>query len=50
MKDYSEDKKVEKIADKVKLKAEHYAGYTQAELDAFDLTTLKDYKITTEDG
>lgn len=47
---FSEDKKVDKIIDKVKLKAEHYAGYTQDELDAFDLTTLNDYKITTEDG
>jgi len=47
---FSEDKKVEKITDKVKLIAEHYAGYTQAELDAFDLTTLNDFKITTEDG
>ncbi|WP_082786715.1 choice-of-anchor I family protein [Sporosarcina psychrophila] len=49
-KGFSEDKKVDKIIDKVKLKAEHYAGYTQEELDAFDLTTLNDYKITTEDG
>lgn len=47
---FSEDKKVDKIIEKVKLKAENYAGYTQAELDAFDLTTLNDYKITTEDG
>lgn len=47
---FSEDKKVDKIIDKVKLKAENYVGYTQEELDVFDLTTLKDYKITTEDG
>ncbi|WP_419961095.1 choice-of-anchor I family protein [Psychrobacillus sp. BM2] len=47
---FSEDKKVEKIIKDVKLNADNYAGYTQTELDAFDLTTLKDYKITTEDG
>lgn len=49
-KGFSEDKKVDKIIEKVKLKADNYAGYTQEQLDAFDLTTLKDYKITTEDG
>ena len=39
-----------KYGKEVKLKAEHYAGYTQEELDAFDLTTLADYKVTIENG
>ena len=47
---YSEEKKLSKIGKAVKLKAEHYAGYTQEELDAFDLTTLADYKVTIENG
>lgn len=47
---FSEDKKVDKIIKDVKLNADNYEGYTQAELDAVDLMTLKDYKITTEDG
>lgn len=47
---YSEEKKLSKIGKEVSLKAEHYAGYTQEELDAFDLTTLADYKVTIENG
>jgi len=47
---YSEEKKLSSIGKEVKLKAEHYAGYTQEELDAFDLTTLADYKVTLENG
>lgn len=47
---YSEEKKLSKIGKAVKLKAEHYVGYTQDELDAFDLTTLADYKVTIENG
>ncbi|QUG40562.1 choice-of-anchor I family protein [Psychrobacillus sp. INOP01] len=47
---YSEEKKLSKIGKEVKLNAENYAGYTQEELDAFDLTKLADYKVTIENG
>ncbi|MGD6942411.1 choice-of-anchor I family protein [Cytobacillus gottheilii] len=46
---YSEEKKVGKLGE-LELKAENYAGYTQEELDAFDVTLLEDFKVTTESG
>lgn len=51
---YSEEAKVKDIADKIHLNADHYAGYTQEELDeAVDnglLEKLADTNITLENG
>lgn len=37
-------------ATKIKLKAENYKGYTQADLDAFNKASIGTYKITKENG
>ncbi|MEK3978687.1 choice-of-anchor I family protein [Psychrobacillus sp. FSL K6-2836] len=47
---YSEEKKLSKIGKEIKLNEKNYAGYTQEELNDFDLTKLVDYKVTTENG
>lgn len=47
---YSEEADLKDILDKVDLNAEMYAGYTQEQLDAMDLSTIGDYKVTIENG
>ncbi|MGE7664336.1 choice-of-anchor I family protein [Ureibacillus composti] len=34
----------------INLKADRYKGYTQEELNAFDLSSIEGYKVTTENG
>lgn len=46
---YSEESKVSKL-DAIELNADNYGGYTQEELDKFDLKKLKDFKVTIESG
>lgn len=46
---YSEEKKVSKLGE-IALNADNYAGYTQVELDNFDLSKLEDFKVTIESG
>lgn len=47
---YSEVEAVGKLKLPVKLNAANYKNYTQEELDAFDISSLASYKITTENG
>ncbi|WP_346235365.1 choice-of-anchor I family protein [Lysinibacillus telephonicus] len=51
---YSEETELKEIADKIKLNAENYQGYTQEELDAFiadgGLKKLEKIKLTKENG
>ncbi|MGX2958456.1 choice-of-anchor I family protein [Peribacillus sp. JNUCC 23] len=46
---YSEEKKIGKLGE-IQLNENNYAGYTQAELAVFDLSKLKDFKVTIESG
>lgn len=46
---YSEVVDLEDL-ENVSLQAEHYKGYTQDELNAFDKKTIKGYKVTKENG
>ncbi|GGA19556.1 choice-of-anchor I family protein [Psychrobacillus lasiicapitis] len=47
---YSEVANLADIELPIKLDASKYEGFTQAELDKFDLSTLEGYKVTTENG
>ncbi|MEK4484682.1 choice-of-anchor I family protein [Psychrobacillus sp. FSL H8-0484] len=47
---YSEVSDLGKLKLPISLKAANYKNYTQEELDAFDITTLAGYKVTTENG
>lgn len=47
---YTEVAELADIELPIKLDASKYEGYTQAELDKFDLSTIEGYKVTTENG
>ncbi|MER2170524.1 MAG: choice-of-anchor I family protein [Psychrobacillus psychrodurans] len=47
---YSEVSELADLALPIALTEANYKGFTQAELDAFDLSTLDGYKVTTENG